>query len=170
MRRLIMILLFAVLAAGTASAKSEHFGGRFEIMNLAGINLYGIGSYTHTRWIDAEFLVYFNFRSLSFGFLDLNRQYVSHYATFSVKVRPLQFPPFRNANFQPYIGAGTFPFIIRGYTMHLAIGIEWIQKDNFAIDINVKRFFTHESTLFEWLPGDTSNRASLWALCLGFRL
>ena len=170
MRKALFVVLLSVLTAAAVSAKPEHFGGRFEIMNLAGINLYGIGSYTHTKWIDAEILFYFNLRSLSFGFLGNNKDYISHWATFAFKCRPLQFPPFKNSRLKPYVGAGTFPFILRGYTLHLTAGFEWVQKNDIALDINVKRFFTKESAVFEWLPGDGSNKAGLWALCLGIRL
>jgi len=145
------------------NAESEHYGFRFEIMNQRLVNLYGIGTYTHSPYIDAEMLFYFNPRSLSIFYLIEHLEYSAHYATFSIKFRPFSvIRDFRKLRFQPYIGAGTFPFIIRGFLGHISFGVEFIQTKHFAMDMNLKWIYAIEDGVFQWLPEG-------WALCLGSR-
>jgi hypothetical protein len=159
MRKTILFtLILLTLVTGGILAKPEHFGFRFEIMNQNLINLYGLGGYTHTKHADAEILFYFNQRSLDYTFLKAHKEYFSFAASFSFKYRPYVFK-----SFAPYVGAGTFPFLLRGYYMHYTIGIEFKQKNNFWIDINMKRIYSKEDRdFFQWLPQG-------WVFCIGFR-
>jgi hypothetical protein len=157
-RTLIFTLFFLTLATGSILALPEHFGFRFEIMNQNMINLYGFGGYTHTKNWDAEVLFYFNQRSLNYFFLRDHPEYFSFAATFALKYRPYVFK-----SFAPYVGVGSFPFLLRGYFIHYTIGIEFKQKKNFWIDINMKRIYAKEdSDIFRWLPQG-------WVFCVGFR-
>ena len=155
---LAVTLLLLTLAAPQLQAAPEHAGFRAEIMNLNMINLYGIGAYTHTERFDAEMLFYFSPRALSLLFLADHKEYIADFATFGVKYRP-----FISEHFNFYVGAGSFPFILRGYLMNATVGVEFMQTDNFGVDLNVKYIVAKESTLFEWLPNG-------WAVCLGIRL
>ncbi len=155
---LAVLALLLMLATPQIQATPEHFGFRTEIMNLNMINLYGIGSYTHTERFDAEFLVYASPRALSLFFLADHKEYIAHFATFAFKYRP-----FVSEHFNLYVGGGSFPFIIRGYLLHATAGIEFMQTENFGIDLNMKYIVNKENDLFEWLPKG-------WALCLGIRL
>lgn len=154
---IITFALLCLLSGGRIFAEQEHFGFRFEVMNQNLINLYGFGGYTHTKHVDAEILFYFNQRSLNIPFLLDHPNYIALAATFAFKYRPVVFK-----SFAPYVGAGSFPFIIRGYYLHYTIGIEIKQKDNFWLDFNVKRIYSKENLPFDWLP-------SGWVFCVGLR-
>lgn len=161
MRRLavILLLLWPILLR----AKPEHAGFRFEIMNRRLVNLYGWGTYTHKPYMDAEMLFYFNFRSLDLFYLPEHPDYMAHFATFAVKVRPLGFfPGLQEFRLQPYAGGGYFPFVLRGFLGHITLGVEFLQTETFAFDMNLKRVYAIEDGLFRWLPEG-------WLLCLGVR-
>lgn len=162
-----LIFLFPViLVAGRKERREnrkvyEHFGARFEVMNLDMVNLYGFGSYTHTRHIDYEMLFYFNPRSFSvYVRSDIPDDYPALFASFGVRVRPFLFSKY----IIPYAATGYFPFITRGYLYHMDLGLEFRHKGNFHIDINLKRIYVRESSPFDWLP------ESKWALAVGFRI
>jgi hypothetical protein len=152
-----LLLAFTLMTAQISPAAPEHVGFRMEFMNMKLINLYGMGGYTHTERMDAEILVYLSTQFYNVPLLERNKDYISFFSTFAVKYRPIVTDWF---NF--YVGAGSFPFILRGYMFHTAVGVEFMQSDTFGIDLNLKYIFNKESTLFEWLPKG-------WALCLGIR-
>ncbi len=158
-KRFLTISLFLIIlfAGPVLHATPEHFGFRMEFMNMKLINLYGIGGYTHTERFDAEFLVYLSTQFYDVFLLSENKDYISFFSTFAFKYRPLI-----TEKINVYVGAGSFPFILRGYMFHTTIGIELMQTDNVGIDLNLKYIYNKESALFEWLPKG-------WALCLGIR-
>jgi hypothetical protein len=165
MKRLLVLLGFAAALAlpPSLSAEPEHSGFRIEILNRRLVNLYGIGTYTHRTYMDAEMLFYVNPRTLDVFYLPDHKGYMSFFATFAVKSRPLGwFPVLRDFPIQPYAGVGTFPFLIKGFLGNLTLGVEFLQTEHVALDLNLKWIYAVEDGIFQWLPEG-------WALCLGAR-